>query len=39
MSCPHCDIKLKATMVDIDGTNLVECYVCPECGYGMPALL
>lgn len=36
--CPHCDIKLKYLMHDIDGTNLVETATCPECGYGTPAL-
>jgi len=36
--CPHCDVKLVPKMFDIDGTNLEEHFVCPECGYGSPAL-
>jgi len=36
--CPHCEVVLKAKMIDIDGTNLEEHYVCSECGYGSPAL-
>ncbi len=37
--CPHCNIKLEPKMVDVDGTNLEEHDICPECGYGTPALL
>ena len=37
--CPHCEEELKPKMVDVDGTNLKECLVCPKCNYGMPALL
>lgn len=37
--CPHCEIPLENKMFDIDGTNLVEHAVCPECGYGTPAML
>ncbi len=37
--CPHCDTELESRMVDIDGTNLVENNICPDCGYGTPALL
>ena len=37
-ACPHCEIPLESKMVDIDGTNLEEHLVCPDCGYGMPAL-
>lgn len=36
--CPHCAIALEDKMIDIDGTNLEEHKVCPECGYGTPAL-
>lgn len=36
--CPHCEIELEAKMIDIDGTNLEEHFVCPDCGYGSPAL-
>ena len=36
--CPHCEIPLEAKMIDIDGTNLEEHVVCPDCGYGTPAL-
>jgi ribosomal protein S27AE len=36
--CPHCEILLKSKMFDIDGTNLEEHSVCPQCGFGMPAL-
>ena len=37
-TCPHCDIELENKMIDVDGTNLEEHNVCPECGYGTPAL-
>ena len=37
--CPHCEVVLIARMFDIDGTNLVECGICSECGYGTPALI
>jgi len=37
--CPHCDVPLESKMFDIDGTNLEEHSVCPECGYGTPALI
>lgn len=37
--CPHCDVQLVSKMIDIDGTNLEEHLVCPNCGYGTPALL
>ena len=36
--CPHCEVELKSKMFDIDGTNLEEHTVCPDCGYGSPAL-
>jgi len=36
--CPHCGVELESKMIDIDGTNLVEHDICPECQYGMPAL-
>ena len=36
--CPHCEIELKPKMIDVDGTNLEEHYVCEKCGYGTPAL-
>ena len=37
--CPHCGVKLHSKMIDIDGTNIEEHQICPECGYGSPALL
>jgi hypothetical protein len=37
--CPHCGIALELKMFDIDGTNLEEHAVCPECKYGQPALM
>lgn len=36
--CPHCDVPLVSKMIDVDGTNLEEHEVCPDCGYGTPAL-
>lgn len=36
--CPHCEIPLESKMIDVDGTNLEEHRVCPDCGYGTPAL-
>ena len=36
--CPHCEVELKWKMIDIDGTNLEEHNVCPDCGYGTPSL-
>jgi len=36
--CPHCEIPLEIKMIDIDGTNLEEHFICPKCGYGSPAL-
>ncbi len=36
--CPHCEIVLEPKMIDVDGTNLEEHYVCPKCGFGTPAL-
>lgn len=36
--CPHCDVVLEAKMIDVDGTNLEEHKICPDCGYGTPAL-
>lgn len=36
--CPHCDVTLEYKMFDVDGTNLQEYPVCPECGYGSPSL-
>ena len=36
--CPHCETPLELKMIDIDGTNLEEQDICPECGYGTPAL-
>jgi len=36
--CPHCEIALEPKMIDVDGTNIQECMICPECGYGTPAL-
>ena len=36
--CPKCDIELEPKMIDVDGTNLEEHLVCPECGHGSPAL-
>ena len=37
--CPHCDVPLVGRMIDVDGTNLIERDVCPECGYGTPSLM
>ena len=36
--CPHCEIELEDKMIDVDGTNLEEHKICPDCGYGTPAL-
>ncbi len=36
--CPHCEITLESKMIDVDGTNLEEHFVCPKCGFGTPAL-
>lgn len=36
--CPHCEIELEDKMIDVDGTNLEEYKICPDCGYGTPAL-
>ncbi len=34
--CPVCDSEMEFRMVDIDGTNLIEKLVCPECGEQIP---
>ena len=36
--CPHCDTKLESKVIDVDGINLEEHEICPDCGYGTPAL-
>ena len=36
--CPHCEEILEPKMVDIDGTNLEEHFICPQCKYGSPTL-
>lgn len=35
--CPDCGTNLQSKIFDIDWTNLEECDVCDECGYGYPA--
>lgn len=36
--CPTCDIPLVNKMFDVDGTNLEEHAICPDCEYGTPAV-
>ncbi len=37
--CEFCDEKAKRNkLLNVDGTNLVECDVCDNCGSGMPCL-
>ena len=37
--CEFCGEKAKKNkLLDVDGTNLVECDVCDNCGSGMPCL-
>ena len=36
--CFRCEVVKEFKIVDVDGTNLVEAMICPECKAGTPAL-